>query len=107
MKGYPSFIVLLCILGAGCANHRYQIDGDDLTLVLMAPGAERVELLCSLEAFMPRAATKVAGRWEVTLPSHRAFKYFYRIDGAAFVPDCPLKEHDDFGAATCIFDPRW
>ncbi|MBI9083695.1 MAG: hypothetical protein JEZ11_08855 [Desulfobacterales bacterium] len=96
------------ILGAllsGCGTHGYRIDGNDLTLILRKPQAQSVVLVSSLDGFSPRPAKNVAGCWEVTLPAGKAFKYFYRVDGVVFLPDCPLRENDDFGDETCIFDP--
>ena len=100
-------VIAVCVLVfSGCANHFYQVHGSDMTLVLKQSKAENVVLACSLDQFKPHPARKVDGRWEVVLPSDKSFKYFYRIDGKLYVPDCPLKENDDFGSETCIFDPR-
>ena len=73
---------------------------------LKKPEAKSVVLACSLDGFEPRLARNVAGRWEVTLPADEAFNYFYRVDGVPFLPDCPMKENDDFGSENCIFDPH-
>lgn len=99
-------IAALCALVAGCVTHYYRMDGNDMVMILRKPEAKRVMLACSLDEFQPRWAKNVSGRWEVTLPADKAFKYFYRVDGLPFVPDCPMKENDDFGSETCIFDPQ-
>ncbi|WP_319405058.1 hypothetical protein [uncultured Desulfosarcina sp.] len=102
---------LLCALFIGsllygCGTHYYRTDGSNTTLILIKPEAEQVILACSLDGFSPRPAKKVAGYWEVTLPANESFKYFYRVDGELFLPDCPMKENDDFGSKTCIYDPQ-
>ncbi|MBC2710315.1 MAG: hypothetical protein HGJ94_04745 [Desulfosarcina sp.] len=97
--------VFLGVFLSGCGAHYYWIDENDMILILKKPGAKSVVLACSLDGFKPRTAKNVSGRWEVVLPADRAFKYFYRVDGEPFLPDCPMKENDDFGSETCIFDP--
>lgn len=102
-------LILAGFLGAflaGCGAHTYRIDGNNMTLILRKPEAKSVVLACSLDGFNPRPARNVAGRWEVTLPADEGFTYFYRVDGVPFVPDCPMKENDDFGSENCIFDPQ-
>jgi hypothetical protein len=97
--------VFLGITLTGCGTHYYRIDGNNMTLILKKPEAKSVVLACSLDGFEPRLARNVAGRWEVTLPADEAFNYYYRVDGVPFLPDCPMKENDDFGSENCIFDP--
>ena len=106
MKHRFLFAAFLGVLLSGCGTHTYRIDGNDMTLILRKPEAKSVELACSLDGFNPRPAQNIAGRWEVTLPAGEGFKYFYRVDGVPFVPDCPMKENDDFGSENCIFDPQ-
>jgi len=107
MKRTRNLLLALCILWLGCAPHTQQIQGDNITLLLRAPQARRVVLVCSLDGFRPRAARQDrSGRWSVTLPAGAPFTYFYHVDGRPFTPDCPLKEKDDFGSQNCIFDPR-
>ena len=99
------FNVLLAALLAGCGTHYTRSDGNDVILILRNPQAKQVVLTCSLDGFKSRSAKMVAGRWEVRLPADEAFRYFYRVDDEIFLPDCPLKESDDFGSQNCIFDP--
>ncbi len=98
--------VFLGMLLTGCGTHYYRIDGNDMILILRKPEAQRVELVCSLDGFRPRSANNISGRWEVTLPAGEAFTYVYRVDGVPFLPDCPMKENDDFGSENCIYDPH-
>jgi hypothetical protein len=96
---------LLALILVSCGGHRHRVDGDDLFLVLIKPDAARVVLYCSLDGFKARSAVNASGVWEVKLPADESFSYFYRVDDRHFLPDCPLKEKDDFGSENCIFDP--
>ena len=106
MKRRLIFTVFLGVLVTGCGAHYYRIDGNEMILILSTPEAKSVVLACSLDGFKPRSAKKVTGHWEVRLPANEVFRYYYRVDGDLFLPDCPMKENDDFGSENCIFDPR-
>ncbi len=91
---------------AGCAAHYYRLNADNVTLYLRAPGARVVNLATSLDEFALHRAQKIdTDTWEFTVPATREFRYFYTLDGKLYLPDCKLKETDDFGADNCIFTP--
>jgi hypothetical protein len=98
--------LLLACLCSACATHSYRIQGNKVTLVLRRPEAKSVMLAASLDGFNLRPADRVSTNWEVILPADKAFRYFYQVDGKMVVPDCPMKERDDFGSENCIFDPQ-
>ena len=102
------FVLLLAILLFLCActsSHFYRIQEREVTLVLRWPDASSVMLATSLDGFSPRPAAPVSDKWEATLPANKSFRYFYQVDGQIVVPDCELKETDDFGSQNCIFEP--
>ena len=99
-------ITCLMVLTVGCATHYYQVRGDTLELYLDKPDARKVIFVSSLDGFKPHEAHKPDGRWVISVPSGRQFRYFYMIDGEPFLPPCQLKESDDFGSENCIFDPE-
>ena len=105
MKRLPVIVALSYLLLLGCSAHSCRIRGQAAVLLLRQPDAREVLLACSLDGYTLRPARPVPGGWEVTLPADRPFVYFYRVDGRLLVPDCRLKEQDDFGAQNCIFDP--
>ena len=99
-------IFFLSTFISACGTHYYVIDAGDLTLALSKPGAKTVVLFCSLDEFKPRPAAPRAGRWVVKLPADKAFRYFYRVDGQLYIPDCAMRENDDYGTENCIYDPH-
>ena len=99
-----SALLLLC---AGCATHYYRIDADQVNLYLRRPEAKTVCFAASLDKFRPYPARKLrAGVWEVAVPATREFTYFYRVDGNFYLPECKLKQRDDFGSENCVFVPE-
>lgn len=98
-------LMILLLLSACTSSHFYRIQEREVTLVLRWPEARSVMLATSLDGFLPRPAVPVADKWEVNLPANKSFRYFYQVDGQVVVPDCELKETDDFGSANCIFEP--
>lgn len=91
----------------GCTAHRYTVKENMVTFSLRIPRAVHVAICSSIDGFRPHPAVRtLKGAWEVDLPSHAPFTYFYLVDDAAFVPDCPMSEDDEFGAKNCVFDPH-
>jgi len=103
-------LITAALIVVGCAAAHYHDHGKGpgrVTLYLMAPGAEKVEFVSSLDAFSPQQANRLEdSRWEVTVAANSEFKYFYIVDGAVFLPDCEFYERDDFGSRNCVFVPE-
>ena len=100
--------LLTIIMGilAGCAIHHQSVDGERETLYLKVDKARDVYFACSLDRFQYRPARRVnADTWKITVPGNLHFSYFYIVDGDVYIPDCRLKESDDFGSENCIFIP--
>jgi hypothetical protein len=105
MKTARGVLIALSFFSAGCASHHYQIEGPQVSVHLRKPGAGDVKFACSLDDYQPREVRAVGDNWVITLPADSAFRYFYIVDGAAFLPPCRLKEKDDFGSENCLFEP--
>jgi hypothetical protein len=99
-------MIAISLLGAGCATHYYKMNADKVNLYLRMPEAKIVYFSTSLDEFTLYRTKKLAsGIWEVAVPATREFSYFYKVDGNFFLPDCKLREKDDFGDENCIFIP--
>ncbi len=98
-------VVGVLALGA-CSTHFYGFDEDKVTLYLRNSQTESMVFACSLDGYESRQLKQHNGLWEISLPSDSSFRYFYIVDGEIFLPPCPLKEKDDFGAENCIFEPK-
>ncbi|MBT8369584.1 MAG: hypothetical protein HKO68_12765 [Desulfobacterales bacterium] len=97
--------VTLCLTGCA-ATHYHERKSERVTFYLMAPGAEKVEFVSSLDAYNPHRASRLSGsRWAVTVVPNSEFRYFYIVDGAVFLPECELYEKDDFGSRNCVYVP--
>jgi hypothetical protein len=88
----------------GCTGHYFRNDADAVRFYLRAPEAAQVEFVASLNGFEPLNARRThSGNWMVAVPNNRSFTYFYRVDGQVRLPDCDVREHDDFGRFNCLF----
>jgi hypothetical protein len=99
--------LFFCVM-ACAANPEYtQVrEGEALRMILRAPGVQRVQFACSLDAFLLReVGTQDGVTWEIQLPAGETFRFFYRIDGRAWIPDCPCREPDGFGGEDCVYEP--
>jgi hypothetical protein len=109
MKRDPPLWIAIGLIGllGGCAAHYYRTDAPNAAVrfYLRHPEAKTVILHASGDGYKPQKAELFNGRWINTLPIAQEFSYFYRVDGEVFVPECPFKEQDDFGAENCIFVP--
>lgn len=87
-----------------CTHHYFHNDDNTVRFYLKAPEARHVELMASFNGFTPLHAERAGnGAWMVAVPNEHSFSYFYRIDGQVSVPDCDVREQDDFGQFNCLF----
>ena len=106
MKQSIISVLTVLFVAGGCTAHYHVIDNGKVEMYLTAPQAESVVLVISGDPFREvQAMRDDSGIWKVTLNRLNEFKYFYLVDGKAFLPDCPFKENDDFGSNNCIFSP--
>lgn len=99
-------VIGLIAVTTGCATHYQQVRDGAIFLYLNKPDAEQVLFACSLDGFKPQTAVNEDGRWVVSRPSVAPFRYFYVLDGQVYIPNCQMKENDDFGSENCLFDPQ-
>ncbi len=97
-------IILALFLLYGCSTHRYSVSDSFVSFFLTYRKANSVEFLYSIDDFRSHPASEIKdGLWEVRVPFHHEFSYFYKVDGKVFVPECELREEDDFGFENCLF----
>ncbi len=108
MRSVSIGLLLAMVMGlTGCVSHAQRIEKDSVLLYLKAPEARSVQAAASFNAFdLQDAERDRYGYWFVRMPNDRPFSYFFLVDGEPYVPDCQLKELDDFGQANCVFSPR-
>jgi hypothetical protein len=102
-----TILILAAVLWAGgCCDHYHVMRDGRTEIYLKAPQAQSVALVMSGDSFeQVHAARTRFGTWKVTLNRTTEFTYFYLVDGKVYLPDCLLKERDDFGAENCVFTP--
>ena len=103
IKLFMCLIALFVSLTA-CAGHYYKVRGELVHFHLKIPDAESVVFLSSLDGYESHKVKKSSNEtWEISVPAKAEFKYFFIVDGKHFLPDCDLKEFDDFGSENCVF----
>ena len=106
MKRYLVFLFISVLVLSGCASHYYRQNNDTVSIFLEKPDARRVYFLSSMDGYKPHKVARVDKRtWQINTPAKGEFKYFYNVDGAVYLPECRLKEQDDFGSQICIYIP--
>jgi hypothetical protein len=99
------FIALIFIAG-GCSGHYRTIDNTHVDFYLRSPAAKSVSIVVSGDGFQKIPASRDRlGTWRVTLNREAEIRYFFLVDGEVHVPECDLRERDDFGAENCVFSP--
>ena len=104
----PSIVSVLAavFVAGGCTAHYQIINSGHVEMFLTAPQAQSVVLVISGDPFQQlQARQDASGVWKVTLNQLSKFKYFYLVDGKTYLPDCRLRENDDFGSDNCVFSP--
>jgi hypothetical protein len=105
MKRMIPLLAAVFATGA-CATHYQVIRNGHVEMYLAAPQARSVVLVISGEPFeQVQARRDASGMWRVALKRLDEFKYFYLVDGNVVIPDCRLRENDDFGSNNCVFSP--
>jgi hypothetical protein len=90
-----------------CAGHVYKAPDEKVILYLELSKAQQVYFACSLDEYRLQKVNKMkANRWEIAVPAHLEFRYFFLVDGSVYLPDCEYREADDFGSENCIFVPK-
>jgi hypothetical protein len=105
MTHFPVLTALSAVLLlAGCAGHYTREEAGRVHLYLRDGRAAEVDFASSLDGFALHRLEKTGSKtWEVTLPNTEEFRYFYRVDGRIYLPDCPQRELDDFGSYNCLY----
>lgn len=107
MMKFLILIVLLLAFLPGCASrHSVEQHKDSLVFSLYLPKASRVQFSSSADSFVLHDTVRnKSGSWQLTIHPVEELTYFYIVDGSVYLPDCRLKETDDFGAENCLYQP--
>jgi hypothetical protein len=75
-----------------------------MSVVIRGVNAEKLQFYSSDYAFKPILAERIENKWEVKVMFSDSFRYFLNADGKFTLPDCEMKEKDDFGGDICLFE---
>ena len=106
MKRCLIFVFSALFLISGCTGRFYRVEDDQVTFYLDLPAARQVDFAYSLDEFrLHKVHKKKSGTWEISVPADIEFRYFFMVDGVVYLPECDIREADDFGSKNCIFEP--
>jgi len=93
----------MTILICGCATIKVSTKGETMNMSFKSD-AKEVLFYSSANGFAPIKAKK-DDKWQiVTIKKTAKMKYFLKADGKIYLPDCKMKEQDDFGGDLCIYE---
>jgi Pyruvate/2-oxoacid:ferredoxin oxidoreductase delta subunit len=90
---------------SGCASSHYvEQQAGGLLFFLQMPDASRVQFSSSADNYILHDTEQNrTGEWRISVPNTDELKYFYVVDGAVYLPECQLRETDDFGSENCLY----
>ncbi|MCL7487325.1 MAG: hypothetical protein M8357_04010 [Desulfobulbaceae bacterium] len=108
---YPAgqcLLLLAILFSMGCTekpgHHSVKVDTDSMTFFFSDDQAKEIIFASSQDQYQYHYATPgPEDVWQVTVPRHKEFTYFYIVDGVATLPDCPNTVLDDFGSKNCLY----
>ena len=95
--------VLLIMLISGCATVKVRHTGDTMEMSFKTE-AQQVVFYGSDNGYAPVQTENRNGWWYVAVRSTKKLKYFLKTDGQVYLPECRMKEQDDFGGELCIYE---
>ncbi|QAR33817.1 hypothetical protein EP073_10485 [Geovibrio thiophilus] len=99
-------VMLMLLLCAGCSQHSFSPKNGMLLAAFKIKDAGQVSLYHSSDGFEEKKAEQKDGKWEAIINQEEYFTYFLTVDGKVFLPDCGMKQQDDFGGEICIYERK-
>ena len=98
------FMTALAVLAlTACADVRMNRSQNGLDAAFRVKDAGSIALCPSFNGYEPLPAVQDSNTWKLSLPPVKEFRYFLMKDGEIYLPDCPMKEYDDFGGQLCVY----
>lgn len=101
--------VCIIVVLNGCVSHNYYTkeNTDSIDFFVSIPDAEEVVFVSSQDGFKRHLLVKENDMWIMrNVRKDTEFRFFFRVDGATYLPECRYREKDDFGGGNCVYQPR-
>lgn len=95
--------ILMFVLAA-CADVNIYRTKTGLNADFRVKKAVNVSAYTSEDGYKERKAMKDGNVWRVKLPYEKSFRYFLKVDGKVYLPECSMHENDDFGGKLCVYE---
>ncbi|MCD8492099.1 MAG: hypothetical protein LRY50_02770 [Geovibrio sp.] len=99
-------VMLMLIICAGCSQHSFSPKGGMLLAEFKVKDAGQVSFYHSSDGFAENKTELSDGKWRASVKQEEHFTYFLTVDGKVFLPDCGMKQQDDFGGEICIYERK-
>lgn len=87
-----------------CSQVRFHKTESGLNGEFRIKDINRLSIYISTDGYVEHPAVRDGNVWKVELPYTAKFKAFMTADGEYFLPDCPMREYDDFGSQLCLYE---
>lgn len=96
--------MLTAVILTGCAGITFTKTDTGLKAVFKMKDVSSVSLFASTDGYEEHKADLNDGKWTVNLPYADEMDYFITADGKQTLPECDMKEFDDFGGQLCVYE---
>lgn len=100
-------IFILFIAITACSKHYVKQSKSSLSFYYNRENADTVLFYSDINDFKEKKFKKSEGYWIYTLnkpAESKEIKFFYKVDGQVYLPECQMKIKDDFGGELCIIE---
>jgi len=102
-----SVVIILFLMTIACSKHYVRQSEDSLSFYYNGKDVEKVLFYSDINNYAGRNFEKNDGNWIYTLnkPADLGeIKFFYKVDGKVYLPECRMKIKDDFGGELCVLE---
>ncbi len=102
-----SVVIILFLAVMACSKHYVKQSEDSLYFYYNGKDAEKVLFYSDINNYAGRSFKKSEGYWIYILNKPveaEEIKFFYKVDGKVYLPECRMKINDDFGGKLCVLE---
>lgn len=95
-------VISAVLILSGCAGVTFVKTNSGMDAKFTFKNAKEISMYTSTDGYAEHKAEGKKDSWLVHLPYADSMTYFITADGVQTLPDCEMKEFDDFGGQLCV-----